>query len=202
MITSCNQCGDVTHPVRSPACPRAHTLGPPRQRDPPGAAREPRDSRGAHASRARSREAHPESAQITWAGCGGGEGAGSSARAVRGAGRRQCPRTPLVRTTHSSSRAPAPGSEVAPATRPASMPRFPATARKFRSRTPGAHPHPALPGQSSRPSGSGGSRMEETLLHKHQPQVLFSLRASSSLAPAPHRHVLHGSPPFLGRGSK
>lgn len=200
--TSCNQCGDVTHPVRSPACPRAHTLGPPRQRDPPGAAREPRDSRGAHASRAGSREAHPESAQITWAGCGGGGGAGSSARAVRGAGRRQCPRTPLVRTTHSSSRAPAPGSEVAPATRPASVPRFPATARKFRSRTPGAHPHPALPGQSSRPSGSEGSRMEETLLHKHQPQVLFSLRASSSLAPAPHRHVLHGSPPFLGRGTE
>lgn len=43
--------------------------------------------------------------------------------------------------------------------------------------------------------------MEETLLHKHQPQVLFSLRAASSLAPAPHRHVLHGSPPFPGRAT-
>lgn len=37
-------------------------------------------------------------------------------------------------------------------------------------------------------------------MHEHQPQVLFSLRAASSLAPAPHWHVLHGSPPFPGRG--
>lgn len=156
--TSCNQCGDVTHPVRSPACPRAHTLGPPRQRDPSWAAREPRDSSGGvgHAKQAGRREAHPESAQITWAGCGGGGGAGSSARAVRWAGRRQRPRGPLVRTIHSSSWGPAPDSEVAPAALPASVPPFPATARKFRSRTPGAHPHPALPGQSSRTPGSGG----------------------------------------------
>lgn len=89
--------------------------------------------------------------------------------------------------------------------RPASVPRFPATARKFRSRTPGALPHPTLPGQSARSvrsPGSGGLRMEETLLHKHQLQVLFSLRAASSLAPAPHRHVMHGSPPFPGRGTE
>ncbi|MEJ1272230.1 hypothetical protein NN561_003078 [Cricetulus griseus] len=101
-------------------------------------------------------------------------------------GEAAAPRTPLVRATHSSSRALARDPEVAPAARPASVPRFPDTARKFRSRTPGAHPHPALPGRSPRPRESGGCGMKETLPHKHQPQVLFSLRAASSLAPPLH----------------
>lgn len=196
--TSCNQCGDVTHPVRFPPPPtythtppvRARTLGPPRQRDPPGAAREPRDSRrgGAHVSGAGSREVHPESAQITWAGCGGGGRRGELSPGGSPGGEAAAPRTPLVRASHSSSRVPAPDPEVAPAARPASVPRFPATARKFRSRTPGAHPHPAVPETPGIGGASGWRRHPHpTPPHKHQPQVLFSLRAASSLAPAPHR---------------
>lgn len=76
--TSCNQCGDVTHPVRfTRLFARAHSA-PRGSGTHRGRRASPETRGGAHVSRAGSGEVHPESAQITWAGCGGGGGAGSS----------------------------------------------------------------------------------------------------------------------------
>lgn len=200
--TSCNQCGDVTHPVRFPRLfARAHSAprgsgthrgrraspktrgGGPRQPggEPGSAPRVGSDHMGWVWGRGRSGELCP--------GCSpGGEAA--------------APRTPIVCATHSSSWAPAPDAEVAPAACPASVPRFPATSRKFRSRTPGA-PTPSAPGAVPETPGIGeasGWRRPSRTNTSHK--FSFSLRAASSLAPAPHRHVLHGSPPFPGRGTE
>lgn len=119
-------------------------------------------------------------------------------------GEAAAPRTPIVCATHSSSRASAPDAEVAPDACPASVPRFPPTSRKFRSRTPGAHPHPALPGRSPRPRESGRLRdggdppAQTPATSFHFPfarQVLWLPLHTGTSCTA-------GSPPFPGRGTE